>query len=257
MSSPLSVAVLVSAGRHPVSGAPRACRGDAIAMAVGRKIAGETLRVVYAGNEKEPGLGDYFALGAGRIDVLNVAIGRDILDPIAAYLKDTDLILTGACAEHGEGSGLLPYLLADRLGRTMIGGVLDVKFELDEAHVRQFLPKGKRRSVAAPLPLVAAVHPLSPVELTYAHARRVSGRIETVTVSGLADKSRSQAVWTVEPTARRAIALKTPENKDGHARMLSFVESPAKGGAVAFEGTSVDKAQILLTYLRENRLIDF
>jgi electron transfer flavoprotein beta subunit len=33
--------------------------------------------------------------------------------------------------------------------------------------------------------------------------------------------------------------------------------SEAKSGVVAFEGTSVDKAQVVLNYLREHRLIDF
>jgi electron transfer flavoprotein beta subunit len=39
--------------------------------------------------------------------------------------------------------------------------------------------------------------------------------------------------------------------------MRAAVVSEAKGGVVAFEGTSVDKAQVVLNYLRNHRLIEF
>lgn len=256
MSKPLSVAVLVSVGRHPVSGAPRACRGDAVAMALGRRLAGGDLRVIHAGNRDAPALQDYLALGAGRIEVLAVADGSDPAGVLTGLLKDTDLILTGSRAEFGLGSGLLPYRLAHALGRAVVNDVLDLIIERNEARVRQFLPKGKRRAIATPLPLVAAVHPMASVLLTYAHARRINGRIEGI---GPAHGSITghPATWTVEQAPRRAVPLRAQNNADGYTRMLSFIQSPAKGGIVAFDGSPVDKAQILLSYLREHRLVVF
>lgn len=251
----ISVAVLVSAGRHPVSGVPRACRGDAVAVALGRNLAGDAVRVLHAGDPNDQGLKDYLAYGTGCIEVLAVADGRDALGALGVQLQDTDLILTGSRAEQGEGSGLLPYLLARALGRPVIGNILDVQIEDGGVRVRQFLPKGKRRAIAAPLPLVLAVHPLAPAQLPYAYARRVAGRIETVAANLTAGTGASP--WVIEDAARRPNRLKAEETLDGHARMLSFIQSPAKGGVVAFEGTSVDKAQILLTYLRDHRLVDF
>lgn len=255
-AKPLSVAVLISAGRHPVSAAPRACRSDSVAMALGRKLAGVSVRIVHAGDPHEPALNDYLAYGAGKIEVLNVSQGNDALSAIAQHVKTADLILTGHRAENGEGSGLLPYLLAHALDRPIIADALDVHIENNDVRVRQFLPKGKRRMIAAPLPLVLAVHPLAPATLTYAHARRIAGRIETITATGSPSRSKTTA-WTIEPGARRPNQLKAPENRDGHARMVSYVESQAKGGAIIGSGSSIDKAQILLSYLRENRLIDF
>jgi electron transfer flavoprotein beta subunit len=255
-AKPLSVVVLVSAGRHPISGTPRSCRGDAVAMALGCKLGGDGARIVHAGEPNHAALKDYLAYGAGQIEVLKVSAGGDTLAAIAQHVKTADLILTGTRAEQGEGSGLLPYLLAHALNRPVIADVLDVQIEKGEARVRQFLPKGKRRLIAAPLPLVLAVHPLAPAELTYAHARRIAGRIDTITTP-LAPGHSESDTWMIEPAARRSNQLKAPENRDGHARMVSYVESQAKGGAVAFEGSPVDKAQILLTYLREHRLVDF
>ena len=63
--------------------------------------------------------------------------------------------------------------------------------------------------------------------------------------------------WTVETKSRRPVRLKAHDGKSAHARMQSAVVSEAKGGVVAFEGTTVDKAQVILNYLREHRLVDF
>jgi electron transfer flavoprotein beta subunit len=39
--------------------------------------------------------------------------------------------------------------------------------------------------------------------------------------------------------------------------MLSATVSENKGGAVVIDGDSVEKAQVILRYLREHRLINF
>ena len=257
----ISVAVLVSAGRHPLTGSPRACRGDCVALALGRSLAGEALRVIHAGSPDELSLQDYLAVGAGTIEVLRVEPGGDVLPEIAAHAQGIDVILMGWRTEFGAGSGLLPYALAHRLGRPVIANVLDIAIENSASNgsqvkLRQFLPKGQRRRIACPLPAVIAVHPAAPVELSYAYARRTSGRIVPVTVRDLAEQVLPSP-WTVVPATRRAVRLKAEEKKAGHARMLSAIASEAKAGVVAFEGTSVDKAQVVLNYLRENNLVDF
>ena len=257
----LSIAVLVSAGRHPVSGIARACRSDAVALALGRRLAGDHLRVIHAGRVEEPSLRDYMAYGTGRIEVLTVNDGQDVVQPLTTHLKDVDIILAGSRAEVGGGSGMFPYRLARAMGRPLVGNVLDATIDGNSVTVRgvtvrQFLPKGRRRGISAPVPIVLVVHPLAPAELNYAHARRLAGRIEavgTVTVPEGGDGS----VWTLEPAPRRPIRLKAQDTKTGHARLQSAIVSEAKGGTVAFEGSSVDKAQIMLNYLREHRLVDF
>jgi electron transfer flavoprotein beta subunit len=252
----LSIAVLVSAGRHPLSGVPRACRGDAVALGLGRRLAGDALRVVHAGSPEEPSLNDYLALGAGRIEVLAVAERQSLVAPIAAHLHDVDVILTGSRAERGAGSGLLPYDLARALGWPLIGNVLDARIEQNDIKIRQFLPKGKRRGIAAPVPVVLVVHPLAPAELNYAYARRVAGRIAVTQPASLPERD-NVAAMTIEPALRRPVKLKAQEKKAGHARLLSAIVSEARGGVVAFEGSPVDKAQIILSYIREHRLVDF
>lgn len=254
-----TAAVLVSAGRHPVTGAPRACRGDAAALALGQRLVGEALRIIHAGAIDEPALKDYLALGAGMIEVVAAPNGQDIVSVMSGLLEDVDLFLTGSRAESGAGSGLLPYALAKALGRPVVANVLDVEIEGVEALVRQFLPKGRRRGVAVSLPAILAVHPLTKVGLGYAYARRLSGRIVAVSpaIDGKLGSGGRESPWTVEQTSRRPMRLKAEEKRSAHERMRAAVVSEAKGGVVAFEGTSVDKAQVVLNYLRNHRLIDF
>ncbi len=260
MSNAFTVAALISAGQHPVSGIPRFCRADAVAMELGRGLAGEALRVVHAGTAEEPSLQDYLALGAGTIEVLRSGPDTDPTPALADYLRNVDIILTGSNAEIGAGSGLLPYALAEALGRPVIANALDVHVENNadagwNAEIRQFMPKGQRRRIACPLPLVISVHPRAPVDLKYAYARRLSGRIEVVPGQTMAAPLLPE--WTVETVPRRPVRLKAQDGKSAHARMQSAIVSEAKGGVVAFEGTTVDKAQVMLNYLREHRLVDF
>lgn len=253
----VSVAVLVSAGRHPVSGTPRPCRGDAVALALGRALAGDRLGVIHVGDPAEPALQDYLALGAGCIEVVAARPGADVAATLCGLLADVDLILTGSQAEQGVGSGLLPYALAHALGRPIVGNVLEARIENGGVKLRQYLPKGRRRGIHAPLPAVLAVHPLAPVALSYAYARRMSGRIQNRPTDGLTAEATAPT-WEVEPVRRQPVRLRAEDKtKSAHSRLLSAIASEAKGGVVAIEGTSVDKAQVMLTFLRENRLIDF
>ncbi len=210
-----SVAVLLSAGRHPVSGAPRACRGDAVALALGRRFAGEDLQAVHVGAADEPALKDYLALGAGRIEVLTIDPSRDLLALLAKRLKNVSLIIAGSRTEQGAGSGLLPYALARELGRPIVPNVLEAQLDSGEVRIRQFLPKGKRRKIAAPLPVILSVHPLAPVELRYAYARRVAGQI---TAAEPAASSARAARYLVGRTGETPADPPQGRGKKGRAR---------------------------------------
>jgi electron transfer flavoprotein beta subunit len=215
--------------------------------------------VIHAGSPGEPALGDYLALGATRIEVVPVPAGAGVLDQLAACLGNTDLILTGCGAEQGAGSGVLPYVLARSLGRPIAANVLEATVAGGELWVRQFLPKGRRRSLAVGLPVVLTVHPLAPVKLAYAHAGRVSGSIEAVPSAAhtLAQPAAAPSAWTIAPGTRQPVRLKAEERKPAHARLEAAISVQPKGGVVVIEGSHVDKAQVVLRYLREHRLVDF
>ncbi len=259
--SMLSIATLVSAGLHPVSGEPRHCRNDSLAMTLGLQLAesvGAKIKVLHAGDENNPALPNYLALNAKKIDVISVASGTNIVDSLATDLANTDLILTGSRAEDGEDSGLVPYLLASKLNVPLVANALAIKPIENGIEVLQFLPKGKRRSVTVKLPAVVVVHPLAPIELRVAYAQQVSGQIVAHTAENQSNTSNSkQTQWQIQAAVSKPKKLKAQENKSGHERMLAYIASENKGGTVVNEGSSVEKAQVILTYLREHHLISF
>jgi electron transfer flavoprotein beta subunit len=256
------IAVLVSVGRHPVSGTARYSRNDAAALTLATRLAAQhqaTLDVLHAGDPTNPALREYLALGAAKVEVLAVAAGDEIAPALTARLKGYDLVLTGTRAEGTEDSGMLPYQLADALGFALLGSAVDIDVEADveSAHitVRQFLPKGLRRRVQASLPAVVAVHPMANATPRYAYAKLREGAIEPVLVS--AANSAESLPWSIKPATAKPVRLAAAEKRSGHARMLSATTTESRGGSVVIEGTSVEKAQVILAYLREHQLVDY
>ncbi|MFL9875371.1 drug:proton antiporter [Paraburkholderia megapolitana] len=256
------IAVLVSVGRHPVSGVARYSRNDAAALETGRALAqqhGALLDVVHAGDPSNAALEAYLALGAARVEVLVCDPADDAVAALAQRVQGYDLVLTGTCAEGAFDSGMLPYRLAAALGYMLVGSAVDVVIEngdVTTATVRQFLPKGVRRRVQTPLPAVVAVHPLAPVQPLYAYARLRAGTVDTRSVAPRGADAEA-AHWTVAPATRKPVRLAAPEKRSGHARMMSATTTESRGGSVVIEGTSVEKAQVILAYLREHQLIDY
>jgi electron transfer flavoprotein beta subunit len=252
-----SIAVLVSTGRHPVSGAPRYSRNDAAALELGRKLAqrhGAQLDVIHAGDPADPALPDYLALGAQQVEVLDCAPTDDIAQTLAARVREHDLVLTGTRAEGAHDSGMLPYRVAALLGYALVGAAVDLEVEDAHARVRQFLPKGLRRRVEAKLPAVVAVHPLAEARPAYAYARLRAGAVRPSAGARIADTQA--AAWQSGPVERKPVKFAAAERRSGHARMLGATTTESRGGNVVNAGTSVEKAQVILAYLREHQLID-
>jgi electron transfer flavoprotein beta subunit len=254
MASPLRIAVLAAIGRNPVSGFARPNPDDVVALELARGL-GDDVTVLHAGDGTEAAISDYFAYGATRLDVVPASAGNDVTATLAERLAGFDLLLTGSRSEGGEGSGLVPYLVAERLGLPIVGQALGVTVADGHAEVTQFMPKGQRRKVRVRLPAVIAVHPMAPVTPRYAYARRVAGRI--VQQPAPQPTTPSPVAWHVAPATKKPVKFKAAETKAGHARMLSAIVTEAKGGAVVNTGTPADKAQAILAYLREHRLIDW
>lgn len=252
------IAVLVSIARHKVSGVACYSRNDALALEIGRTLAqasGMALDVIHAGDRSSPALADYLALGAPSIDVLECGADADVVGPLAERLKGVALVLTGTRAEGGQDSGMLPYRLAARLDYALVDAALSIEIQGREVVVTQAMPKGVRRRVAAALPAVVAVHPQAAATPRYAYARSVTGAIAHRPAAAVVDPDAAH--WHTGPVERKPRRLTAPEKRSGHARMLGATTTESRGGNVVIDGTSVEKAQVILDYLREHRLIDY
>ncbi|WCM22105.1 electron transfer flavoprotein subunit beta/FixA family protein [Paraburkholderia bryophila] len=264
----MKIAVLVSVGRHPVSGVARYSRNDAAALTLALSLVNThkaTLDVLHAGDPSNPALQEYLALGARSVEVLETAaadgVQLDAAAQLAARLRGYDLVLTGTRAEGAFDSGMLPYRVAAALEMPLVGAAVELTLRDGCAEVRQFMPKGLRRRVEVQLPALIAVHPLANATPTYAYARLREGSIRPVgTVSTAVNTATTHAddlAWTTRPVTAKPVRLAAAEKRSGHARMLSATTTESRGGSVVIEGSSVEKAQVILAYLREHQLVDY
>ncbi|MBT2794363.1 electron transfer flavoprotein subunit beta/FixA family protein [Paraburkholderia strydomiana] len=258
----MKIAVLVSVGRHPVSGVARYSRNDAAALTLALTLAKQhaaTLDVLHAGDPANPALQEYLALGARSVEVLAVPDADESQGDgaalLAARLPSYDLVLTGTRAEGAFDSGMLPYRVANALDIPLVGAAVDVVVKDGCAQVRQFMPKGLRRRVEVQLPALIAVHPMANATPTYAYARQREGTIHAVACA--APARATELAWTIRPASSKPVRLAAAEKRSGHARMLSATTTESRGGSVVIEGSSVEKAQVILAYLREHQLVDY
>jgi electron transfer flavoprotein beta subunit len=231
---------------------------DAAAFELGCSLAPPgRLTVLSAGMAGKDSLEDYLGLGVEAIEVLTVADNGDVLPALLARLRGFDLVLCGMRSDGQSASGMLPYLLAEGLGVPLVGDVLEATRGDHVLTVRQFLPKGMRRRLEVRLPAVLAVHPRAPQSRQYAYARARAGRVTYV--AGAIGGGREAPAWQYEPATRRPRPLKAKVVQSGHSRMMGAIggDGGARGGQVVKQGSAEDKAQVLLDYLREHRLIDF
>jgi electron transfer flavoprotein beta subunit len=258
----MKIAVLVSVGRHPVSGTPRYSRNDAVALTMALALAkahNASLDVLHAGDPSNSALKEYLALGARSVEVLDLSSTPDSqadpTAPLAACLKGYELVLTGSRAEGAFDSGMLPYRIANALDLPLVGAVMDLAVRDGFAEVRQFMPKGLRRRVEVRLPALIAVHPLASAVPKYVYARLREGTIRTVATPAASDPDH--LAWATRPATAKPVRLVAAEKRSGHARMLSATTTESRGGSVVIEGSSVEKAQVILAYLREHQLVDY
>ncbi|NLR73853.1 electron transfer flavoprotein subunit beta [Leeia aquatica] len=253
--SGVKLTVLVSPGRHPVSGRARVSPADAAALCQARELPGTQLRVMSAGQGKTADLDAYLGLGVAELEWIPTADER-VAETLQAALAGQELVLMGSRADGGLSSGMLPFQLAAALGMPVIQDVLQVSLRGRTARVVQFLPKGLRRELEVDLPALITLHPRAHGTTRYAYALARAGRV--VQCHGFV-VSVSEQCWQVEPANRRARPLKAQLKLSGHARMQGAIASDEGGraGQVVKQGTVVEKAQVVLDYLREHRLIDF
>src|SRR5262245_2387122 len=180
---PLDVAILLSIGRHPASGRSRRADLDSRALELALRLGPDVLlHGIHAGDPGEPALADYLGMGLATLTVLRQPPGADVLPALASHLGAIKpaLVLTGLAAETGEGSGMLPYLLAEKLGAALLPAIAEAVLAGGGIAVLQALPRGRRRKLAAGLPAVVTVDRAAPAGRPRAFALARAGRGLTV-----------------------------------------------------------------------------
>ena len=251
----LEVAVLVSLGRHPASGRARRAGADARAVELALGLAGAQVRLVHAGDPDAPALSAYLGMGLDTLTVLALAAAADPVPALADWLgaAGVDIVLAGQRAEGAVDSGLLPYALAEALGLTLVPAVVGLTARDGRAELLQALPRGRRRRLAAPLPLLATV-PLAapPARLSaYGPARR--GRIEAVRAR--AEPDRARAAWQERPARHRPKRLKVMTGASAAERVRAVTEMAIGQGRTLRDPAPEEAARAIYYYLVEEGII--
>ncbi|OHV12767.1 hypothetical protein [Kushneria phosphatilytica] len=270
MTSP-EVRVLVSSGRHPVSGRSGAAQEDARALEMALALAGERVSLLHAGDPEDTSLRYYLGMfhdvpdlpavgNAGQLELLSMTASSDASPLLAERLRHTgaSLVMTGMRSEIGEGSGLLPYLLAEQLGWNLVAGVATIE-QCDEEGVTvlQALPQGQRRRLSVRLPCIITVDRAAPAPRQSAHGPARRGRIRVIepdAATAQPDLLRSQ--WQFEPARVRPKRLKVIKSGSARERMRAASSTGSGGsGQVMTELTPDAAAEELIRYLRAERMI--
>ena len=234
---------LVSIGSHPGSGRARRAEQDARAVELGLQLAGDALQVVHAGDPREEALRGYLGMGLDHLDVLEQPVGADVLNVLTDYLREAgaQLVLTGSQAETGEGSGMLPFLLAERLGWPLVVGLAEVEsIENGTAQVLQALPRGQRRRLKVRLPVLATVDTAAPKPRQSAFGPARRGVLAARSAAIVEDDLLAEA--ELQPAKPRPKRLKVIKAKSGADRMKAATARASGGGGKVLKDASPTEA---------------
>ncbi|WP_417526753.1 electron transfer flavoprotein subunit beta [Marinomonas shanghaiensis] len=257
MQPNINVVSLVSIGRHPQSGRARRAEQDGRAVELGLTLAGQSLTVVHAGDAKEPVLRQYAGMGLPSLTVLEQSEGCDALPVLMSFLQDksVDVVLTGVRAEGGESSGMLPYLLAEKLGWPLVPRVAEIlAINNGEAEVLLALPRGQRRAVTVKLPFIASVDNAAQEARQTAFGPGLRAEFKVLNVDSVIDEAASQ--WQISAAKPRPKRIKVVKAKTAADRMKAATAKPVGGGGKVLRNeSSTEKAQAIFDLLIEEKVI--
>ena len=252
----ISIAVLVSVGRHPVSGRARRADRDARALELALRLSpAATPLVVHAGDPHEPALRDYLGMGIGSLTVLDLPAGADPIPALVEHLKKLRprLVLAGAGAEAGECSGMVPYALAAALDAVLAADIADVSVAADRLDLLQALPRGRRRRLSAAPPAVITVGSAAPPARPFAYGPARRGRIEVVEAAAVPDAER--ATWQLRPARARPKRLKVASGGSAAERLRAATEIVAGRGRLLVDPPPDDAARAIWDYLQDEGIV--
>ena len=248
----MNLTVLISLGRHPKSGRLMLSPNDARALAVAHRLS-DNPRLVHVGEaSQQQTLRQYLGLGFAAIDLIEAVPGQDICGVLIEDLRShpCDVLLTGERAQGQDDTGLVPYILADRLQRPLLDRVLSIDAQ---GQATQFLPKGQRRVMALPAQCIATVSENAPLELEYV-ARRARQGVINVLPGNIGDCAQVYHGWQQEPKQPGRTRLSIQSTASGWDRFAKRMNTTGGGGQV-LKGSPDQGAAQVLSLLRDKKLV--
>lgn len=261
-SMDLKIVSLISVGKHPTSGRARRAEQDGRAVELGLTLAEagrgkQNLTVLHAGDSQQSALRSYAGMGLESVRVIQLRESADAVSPLTEYLRKhvPDIILTGVRAESGESSGMVPYLLAEKLGWPVVPRIANiVSIKEGVAEVLQALPRGQRRALTVRLPFIASVDNAAaePRQSAFGPANRAL--MEQQQAGSETDTVRRE--WSELPARKRPKRLKVVKAKTAADRFKAATAKPqGSGGKVLKDKTVTEQAQAIFDLLLEEGVL--
>jgi electron transfer flavoprotein beta subunit len=251
----IEIAVLLSIGWHPASGRARPAEADARALELALRLGpGHRIHAIHAGDPGESILRDYLGMGLTELTVLRQPAGVDVLPAILAHLERLKpaLLLTGPSAEHGQGSGMLPYLLARHLGACLLPAIAEASLDGPRVEALQALPRGGRRRLGASLPCLLIADRAAPAPRQSAFAKARRGRIQIVEATPGRPEIPTGREIASRPRPRR---LKIMTGGSAAERLRAATEFQAGRGRLMVDPPAEEAARAIYDYLRAEGII--
>lgn len=254
----LRITALVSVGKHPSSGRARRADQDARAVEMGLVLAPDRLEVLHAGNPATAALREYAGMGLSTLKVIEQSAEADVVPALSDYLARNrpDIILTGVRSESGESSGMVAYLLGEKLNLPVVTGIAEIRSVSDgQAEILQALPRGQRRAVRVTLPFVASVDSAAAAarQSAYGPASRAQLESESTSIE-VVDQVRS--AWSETPARKRPKRLKVVKAKTAADRFkAATAKATGDGGRVMRDESAQEKAKAIFELLLEEGVL--
>ena len=244
----MKAAVLLSAGRHPNSGAPMPVRAELQAIALARGLGCDIVGL-HAGSVDRT-VAD--ALGHGLAAIIMLAIGPED-DPVPALAAEIaanapDLILAGRRGQGGADTGLLPYRLARACKLPIAADAVALARE-DEGRISvvQSLPRGARRRLTVRAPALVTVHPAAPPPRPFVYRERLVGRTDEK--PGLRVPAQALGFETRPYRQRPRLIGDGAAGGSAEQRLRAATEPKSVGGTLMIGPAPAEAAAAILQYL--------
>jgi len=246
---PLDVAILLSIGRHPASGRSRRADLDARALELALRLGNSVrLHAIHAGDPEEPALADYLGMGLESLTVLKQPRDANVLPALTSHLQalKPGLILAGTTAEIGEGSGMLPYLLAREMQAALLPAIAEAALSGEGLAALQALPRGRRRRLSAGLPALLTIDRAAPAGRQSAFARARAGKLVVLDVPAVARADSGVREVPARPKPKR---LKVATGGSAAERLRAATEMQAGRGQLLLNPPAEEAARAIFDYL--------
>lgn len=249
------VLVLVSAARHPVTGAAQRHLPDARALELALRLQGLSTAALHLGRSDEPALAFYAGMGPACLHLCPVDEGTDLLPAAADCVRRLRprLVLAGSRSPRAQAQGLLAFALAAELGWPVLSQVCEVDPDGPGFRVvcAPRLDLRDEYRLDGPAVLVAGEHAPDPRPFAAGRARRTP-RNQLAPPQACAGDAAGQ--WQPVPARPLARRLRRFEAGASDADKLAALMAAGRPRTTAqvFAADAQDGARLLLGHLREH-----